>query len=749
MPGKISDFPTLISYWDTERNSNIRPDSLKITSRKRAYWLCPNCDYQWFAAISSVYKKSQKYPTFCPCCDLGEVLVKGVSSISDKFPDFINYLNFHYEDYDSIQDLLENEPFGSSRVFYFKCPTCHTSWKDVANSPLLSQSDNRDLYHIGCNEKSYHYEYKHVYPNLRKIYRKKVNKPSIQTLKLSDNVTIPRHWQCNICHYQFELSIDRLFNQVMRKGYYCPNCQSSFKYPFGKNKKRIPLSYISEDYLEEWSHDNYSLKENQVDLLSNINVRWICKHCQGIYTCTVSEKRRYICPYCSDREMYKGVNTLQDTHSYLQNFWHPDNLEKLSDYWYKSAEELLWRCPCCLVDFNCSPVEMISRTDLENQNFQTCPNMCDWATEIFHNDLFYDTPKLVNEWSNKNGIPIHLAVTNIETKKYWWTCSTCHGEYMASIPIRREVEQICPYCNHEELLERYNSLGALYPDLASIFSDKNEDTADSVLYDKFDRKIYHWQCNDCHLTFDETLNTIVNLYLNNGHANIQNVCPYCNKRLPIPHVTSLDAAKPFLVEEWLSKHNGDIAKVFPNSDEYIFWECRVCHRHFEAFINEREENDKCCYFCNGERPIRGLTDLQTTHPEIAKQWSEKNNKKATDIKADWECQAFWVCTKCHGTYSEIISKYVQGNSECPYCSNMKALAGFNTLDVTHPHLIDEWASSNKLSSSEVMKTSARNVNWCCQSCHGEYTAKIKERVQKCFECPYCSNKKVLSVDLIA
>lgn len=72
----------------------------------------------------------------------------------------------------------------------------------------------------------------------------------------------------------------------------------------------------------------------------------------------------------------------------------------------------------CETDFQCSPKEMILRTDFENQVFQTCPNLCDWNTEVFKNQIYSSEPELIKEWSEKNEVPIHLAQTTIETKKY-------------------------------------------------------------------------------------------------------------------------------------------------------------------------------------------------------------------------------------------------------------------------------------------------------------------------------------------
>lgn len=57
---------------------------------------------------------------------------------------------------------------------------------------------------------------------------------------------------------------------------------------------------------------------------------------------------------------------------------------------------------------------------------------------------------------------VHLALSHIETKKYWWNCSVCRGEYLCSIPIRREVPNTCPYCNNEQALKGYNTIPDIY-----------------------------------------------------------------------------------------------------------------------------------------------------------------------------------------------------------------------------------------------------------------------------------------------
>lgn len=139
------------------------------------------------------------------------------------------------------------------------------------------------------------------------------------------------------------------------------------------------------------------VKSNMIDSLSDILVRWQCFKCHGQYECSVVKRHLEGCPYCDNKLMLKGYNTLQETHPYLEKFWDKSNDKPISEYWYKSSKCINWKCPCCKVSFYCSPIEMISRTDLENSNFQTCPNRCDWDTLVFNNDILFGFVENVTE----------------------------------------------------------------------------------------------------------------------------------------------------------------------------------------------------------------------------------------------------------------------------------------------------------------------------------------------------------------
>lgn len=742
MSDLITDFPALLKYWNFDSNIKLDVEKLTITSKKHISWKCPNCSYEWKASVSKSYKQILNHTRICPVCDLGEVLVKGQNSISDRFPNLLGYINFHYENIEMIQNEIENLTFTSKRLFHFKCPTCHVGWKDVANtSRLLTTKLNKNVIHVGCNEYKHYVPFYKAYPNLGKIYLPgDYNELEFKKLTLSDNITIPRKWKCDKCDCFFDLSIDKLIARIKRNGFYCTKCEATFDTAIKVNA--TPLFYTDKHLLDQLVKNH--IKKNMIDCLSNIVATWKCIECNGEYECSVVKRHQEGCPYCSGKQMLKGFNTLNETHPYLEKFWINDNKRLFSDYWHKSFDVLNWKCPCCNIQFQCSPVEMISRTNLENSNFETCPNNCDWNTLIFNNDIFHNSPRLRKEWSKKNNIPVHLALSHIETKKYWWNCSICQGEYLCSIPIRREVIDSCPYCNDEQPLKGYNTLADIHPELSSYWSSKNIQKIDEITLSEAKNKKYIWLCDCCNLEFNEKLSIVLDKFSNIKYREFKIICPYCNKKIPKPE-ESLGYKKPFLKSEWLDNINGDIYNIFSNSNDIIEWICRKCHRNFKAKISNRAEDDECCPYCSNRKLIKGTNDLATTHPHLIKEWSSLNDRQLSCLTNKSTYKAWWKCSVCKGEYQQTVKKKIlMKESCCPYCQNNEVLKGFNDLATTHPWLIKEWSTLNDRDSSSIMCNSSYRAWWKCSECSKEYRQTVKKKTLMNISCcPYCQNNKVL------
>lgn len=77
--GVIKDFndlasvhPELVSYWDFEKNGDIKPTQIRAGSHMRAYWKCSKCGYNWDAIVTNKVKAKN----LCPQCDRGITMTK-------------------------------------------------------------------------------------------------------------------------------------------------------------------------------------------------------------------------------------------------------------------------------------------------------------------------------------------------------------------------------------------------------------------------------------------------------------------------------------------------------------------------------------------------------------------------------------------------------------------------------------------------------------------------------------------------
>ena len=87
---------------------------------------------------------------------------------------------------------------------------------------------------------------------------------------------------------------------------------------------------------------------------------------------------------------------------------------------------------------------------------------------------------------------------------------------------------------------------------------------------------------------------------------------------------SLAAVHPELVAEWSDRNlplQPTMVTAFANGKAW--WKCKDCGNEWYTLIATRSGGNKCPY-CSGYTFIKGKNDLKSTHPLIAKEWSEKN-----------------------------------------------------------------------------------------------------------------------------
>ena len=132
--------------------------------------------------------------------------------------------------------------------------------------------------------------------------------------------------------------------------------------------------------------------------------------------------------------------------------------------------------------------------------------------------------------------------------------------------------------------------------------------------------------------------------------------------------------------------------------------------------------------------------LLFSNPEVAKEWDyEKNgNLKPEHFAANSNKKVWWKCSNGHEWQAAIGTRNKGHN--CPYCSGIKALKGYNDLQTVNPILVKEWnyEKNNGVTPADVMPNSDKKVWWKCSKGH-EWLARIQHR-NNGVGCPYCSGR---------
>lgn len=136
--------------------------------------------------------------------------------------------------------------------------------------------------------------------------------------------------------------------------------------------------------------------------------------------------------------------------------------------------------------------------------------------------------------------------------------------------------------------------------------------------------------------------------------------------------------------------------------------------------------------------IKGVNDLATVNPELAKQWHPtKNGDKTPEMFSKRPREKIcWVCPLGH-EWCATIKARSRGRG-CPICAGQKVLIGYNDLTTTHPELAKQWHPTKNGDKTPEMYTKGSNekVWWICPLGH-EWFATINNRSQG-RGCPTCS-----------
>ncbi len=163
--------------------------------------------------------------------------------------------------------------------------------------------------------------------------------------------------------------------------------------------------------------------------------------------------------------------------------------------------------------------------------------------------------------------------------------------------------------------------------------------------------------------------------------------------------------------------------IFPNevtigSHKKVWWNCAKGHC-WNAEIKSRAQGNGCPY-CSGRFAIKGVNDLLTLYPMIAKEWNYKMNAghSPEDYKAFSNQKVWWICSKGHEWQASIDSRTSRKRG-CPICTNQKVLKGYNDLQSLYPDLASQWNKEKNrgISPDQITAHTGKKYWWKCEKGH--------------------------------
>lgn len=195
---------------------------------------------------------------------------------------------------------------------------------------------------------------------------------------------------------------------------------------------------------------------------------------------------------------------------------------------------------------------------------------------------------------------------------------------------------------------------------------------------------------------------------------------------------SVSLNEPYLSQFDEFKNNVSVESIFSNRRKKFWWICDKGHSFEMPIYNRTVLNQNCCY-CTNRKLLKGFNDLKTVNPGLAAQWADETTQP-DEVFLGTVKRYKWRCKEGH-IWKDSPNHRKDPRRGCPFCSNHRALAGWNDVASQYPVLFDEWASED-LDPTKFTYGSKQIVAWKCSKGHN-WNASIISRTIKNTGCQEC------------
>ena len=738
----VTDVPHMIRMWDFERNTES-PDKTRAHSKKLISWKCPDCGYLWTVSPKTRFNSDK-----CPCHELNMVIRSGVNDVLTVVKGFADLL-----DGNNDFDVIASQGISSRMQVNFCCKKCGRKWRSRITTQVKRLGEN-NYCAVGC-------------PHCDAIEHESVAAPyctdidAISKFWDANNILDPAqtrsdsreivHFICKNCGFDWS---DRIAQQAKQSGK-CKCCETMqvIKKGISDIFTVIPNTEQYYDFNKNTGIDidTLSFRDNKTLL------DWKCPSCGNEWRATISaciqkKNAKYVfrgCGRCRNSNEKSKVTVA--TTSRLKDFWDYElngdiDINITPAYDTRRAH---WICKKCGYKWVCSIKGRYgSKYDCPSCYIQNLPPSSK-ATFVItgYTDAITLCPDLVSiydfETNEQKGIDIYSLGAGSNVRAHF-KCKKCGHEWDSSIHKRIDKSHTpyrlidCPKCSNPVF--RSIPYSEQFPDWVAMFrEDLNAIPLDSIRgAEAIQNTKYKWDCLNCRNTFESTIDAMAHSYQKPTKG-----CPYCSSRKMCAG-NSFAEIHPDLMDEYSTDNEEDPYANFPHSAKRVKWTCRNCGHIWFATFSTRHNGYGNCPVCNRSAVVKEVNSFAAVYPDLAQYWAQSNEKSSEEVFYNLYCRFNFICPTCGGEYNSWLNEFVsKDHHNCPYCRGTRALPGYNSLKTLYPEIAQRWSDGNDSDADSVLPSLSYEKLWVCGTCHGEYSAPIRDVVAGVDECPYCKGTRVL------
>ena len=650
--------------YDDERNYPYKPSDFLFGSNKKVYWKCHVCGYKSEKPISIYHYVKNK----CSCRQCAKNMedsykkayilkrIEKEGSFEQNYPE--KALDWDYDDERNYPYKPSDFLSSSNKKIYWKCHVC--GYKSEKPQTINCHAKTR----FPCkqcaqkNLSNSHGDTPITVTNpelLEEWDYSKNQEEGIYPEKITSHNTITQiHWICKRGH-TWRKSVSYRINQTSGK---CPKCQKEKQTSFPEQA----LFFYFSDKVK--CINGYPIKNNShIDIyMPEIRVGieydgFFHKREKKI----ISDKRKDLVVNGMGITLYRVIEADSFGISGNKIYVKPDKKYIYLNY----AIEIL----CQFIGVEYTPFNI-----LENQ------------TAIYEQYLTLEKersiaklyPHLLKEWDyEKNGKidPEYISCGSASVHLFW-KCEKGHS-YLATAASRTKGYG-CKYCSSHMILQGFNDLKTLRPDLMQEWDFEENDKL-NIFPDKigvnYRKKCVYWKCkNNSEHKWPATVSS----------RNYGSGCIFCaeEKRKESKRRTYILKNGSFaekchdLLEDWDYDNNEILPENIPTHySERVYWKCHICGHSWHDTPDNRA-NGKGCKKCmekeHSQRVKKALLkkygSLAQNNPEVLKFWDYENNgeKQPENITSKCTDVVNWKCPMCNHRWPKKVQKMTL-YPRCPKC----------------------------------------------------------------------------------